>query len=276
MRLEIAGARIELTASPEVADTILPAFEHLQTSDCGDVALRITVAAMHDGDVDDDLPDSGVVRAEENTIVHQHRDSSAVLDRNAGTIHARIRTDGNVAPWLRAKPLQVPLSIFFADRGIDLLHAALIARDGNGILLTGNSGSGKSTLAVAALDAGFDFLGDDCVAVHGARGYSVFRTASIDRGAAEKDVMRIDAERMAASTTIRAIVLPRVTHGDVVLTRAAGRDALLALAPGSILKRAVPPAAALSRMAQLARSVPVYRLDMGPIGDAVAKLDEVL
>jgi len=278
-RLAIAGTPIELTASSDVADAVLAPFEHLQTSDDGDVALRIAIAQMQDGDVDDDLSDSGVVLVEERTVVHLNPHSAAVLDRAAGTIHALVRTDGGVAPWVRAKPLQVPLSIFFADRGVDLLHSALVSRNGDGILITGNSGCGKSTLAIAALDAGFDFLGDDCVAVDGMRGHSIFGCGCLDRGGDEKEVVpiaRMHAARIATSTTIRAIVLPRVTHGDVVLSRAAGRDALLALAPGSILKRAVPPAAALARMAQLARSVPVYRLEMGAIGDAVTKLGEVL
>lgn len=277
-RLAIVGTPIELVASSDVAEAVFAPFEHLRRSDDHQAALRIAIASMDD-DVGD-VPDSGVVQSAEATVVHLHRDSASVLDRAAGTIHALVRTGDDVPPHLRAKPLQVPLSIFFADRGVDLLHAALVSRDGNGILITGNSGSGKSSLAVASLDAGFDFLGDDCVAVAGTRGHSIFGCACVDRGGDEKDVIpiaRLHAARMATSTTIRAIVLPRVTHADsVVLSPAAGRDALLALAPGSILKRAVPPAGALARMTRLARSVPVYRLDMGPLGGAVEKLEEVL
>jgi hypothetical protein len=45
------------------------------------------------------------------------------------------------------------------------VHAAAVARDGGGILLSGPSGSGKSTLALACLRRGFDLVADDVVYV---------------------------------------------------------------------------------------------------------------
>ena len=46
-----------------------------------------------------------------------------------------------------------------------LIHGAAIARDGAAIALCAPSGSGKSTLAAGLIQAGFDYLTDDLVAV---------------------------------------------------------------------------------------------------------------
>jgi hypothetical protein len=148
---------------------------------------------------------------------------------------------------------------------------------------------------VAALLDGFDFLGDDCVAVDQLRGFSVFGSSCIERDHLQrfrlgrtidetrgdgKDVLPLSrwfADRLVPSTTIRAIVLPRVAHGDAVtIERVSAREALLALAPSSILKRAVPPAEALARIARLVRNVPAYRLEMGPVDDVGARLRTLL
>jgi hypothetical protein len=277
--LTIAGLGIDMAAEEAIAPFVLTPFAHLRAREPREVALRVQVASMRAPL--EDVPDTGVVLASGATVVHLHPHAAAVLDREAGTLHALLCTANGVASWQRAKPLQLPLSIFFADRNIDLLHGGLVSLRGNGVLIAGAGGSGKSTLSIAALRAGADFLGDDCVAVDASlRGHSVFGSGSLVSGEDDKSVLplaQLYAERMAVSASIRAIVLPRITHGDSVsLQRASGRDALLALAPGSILKRAVPAAGALARMTRMARELPAYRLEMGPIEAAGARIRELL
>lgn len=299
-RLSIATASIEMTVEAELAPMLFAPFAHLAVHDGDEPRLHIAVAALR-GDAPelDELPDPGVVRSDGDTILHLHRQSAIVFDRAASRIHALVRNRNGIASWHRAKPLQVPLSIFFADRGIDLLHGGLVSLRGHGLLLAGAGGSGKSTLSVAALLEGLDFLGDDCIAARGTAGYSIFGSSCLERAhlqrfplaraagesegdarGGDKDVLPLAqwfAERMVSTTTIRAIVLPRVTHADrVTIHPAAGRDALLALAPSSILKRAVPAGEALARMTRLVREVPSYRLEMGPIAEAGARLRELL
>ncbi|WP_227307509.1 HPr kinase/phosphorylase [Acidisoma cellulosilyticum] len=46
-----------------------------------------------------------------------------------------------------------------------LMHASCAARDGLGIVLTGEPGSGKSDLLLRLLDRGFDLVADDQVAI---------------------------------------------------------------------------------------------------------------
>jgi serine kinase of HPr protein (carbohydrate metabolism regulator) len=232
-----------------------------------------------------------------DTILHLQRESAIAFDRDSNRVYALMRkADGRgMASWHRAKPLQVPLSIFFADRGIDFVHGGLVSLDGGGLLIAGAGGSGKSTVSVAALLDGFDFLGDDCVAIDQLHAFSVFGSSCIERDhlhrfrlgrAVEetrgdgKDVLPLSrwfGDRLVSSTTIRAIVLPRVTHaGAVTVERVSAREALLALAPSSILKRAVPPAEALTRIARLVRSVPAYRLEMGPVDEVGTRLRALL
>jgi energy-coupling factor transporter ATP-binding protein EcfA2 len=64
--------------------------------------------------------------------------------------------------WLRWFFVESIAYLLLAQRHLVAIHAACIARNGAGILLTGPSGAGKSTLAFACACAGFTYLGDDC------------------------------------------------------------------------------------------------------------------
>lgn len=300
-RLTIAGAGIEMTAGRDAASFIFAPFAHLEVPHAGAPALRVEVAALQDSDARalalDEVPDSGVVLSAAGRIVHLHRHSAAVFDRMEGRIRALVRSASGVASWHRAKPLQLLLSIFFADRNVDLLHGGLVSLNGLGLLIAGAGGAGKSTLTIASLLEGFDFLGDDCVGVEKAGGqfvgHSVYGSGCLERahlrrfprfgdrsavaGAGEDSaelkavlpIAELFAGRLAVSTAIRAIVLPRVTRGARVTVRpASGREALLALAPGSILKRAVPAAGTLARMTRMAGTLPPFWLEMGPVEEA--------
>jgi hypothetical protein len=57
------------------------------------------------------------------------------------------------------------LSWFFERRGVLILHAAMVARDGEAVLLVGPTGAGKSTAAVAALLDGWEMHSDDLAVV---------------------------------------------------------------------------------------------------------------
>jgi hypothetical protein len=67
--------------------------------------------------------------------------------------------DHAVLRWLF---LEAMAYMLLTQRYVVSLHAACIARGGNGTLLCGRSGAGKSTLSVACARAGFTFLSDDC------------------------------------------------------------------------------------------------------------------
>lgn len=292
--LALAGMDVRLSAEESVAAFVMTPFAHLVTRASASPALDIRVTAMQSRALD--VPETGIVTTSDggDTITHLLPDCTAVYRRRAGTIDAQVREEGS-ASWRRAKPLQLVLSVFFADRGIDLVHAGVVSLRGNGVLFAGVGGSGKSTASIAALLDGFDFLGDDCAGVRGLEAFSVFGSGCLDRehlrnfpalGAARVDgsdakqvvpVAGLFPERMIAATTIRAIVLPRVTHAaHVTLEPATPAEALLTLAPSSILKRAVPAADAFARIAAMVRQVPSYRMEMGPVAEIGPRIRELL
>ena len=307
-RLSVAGLAVDLMIDAALAPLIVPTFSHLSSANVDSPALGIKVARLNDDDAAAfelaTLSEAGALHSidEGDVIMHALHDSLALLNRRDGTLHVLLRESRETPTWHQAKPLQVPLSIFLADCGIDLLHGGLVSLNGRGVLFTGASGSGKSTASLASLADGFDFLGDDCVAMkhQGARfnGYSVFAsgclhpdhlrrfTALDGRGLDapvapnEKVVLSLNAmyaDRVVASTEIRAIVLPSVTHAPSVTIRpASAREALLALAPGSILKRATPAAMALKRMSVMVRELPCFRLEMGPVREIGSSVRELL
>ncbi|PSJ43403.1 HprK-related kinase A [Allosphingosinicella deserti] len=71
-----------------------------------------------------------------------------------------------------AAPLPLPLGLLAAEMGMNLqmalgqkryllLHAGIVARDGEALILTGASGAGKSTLAALLGEQGWRFMGDE-------------------------------------------------------------------------------------------------------------------
>jgi hypothetical protein len=207
--LSLCDLGTSLAVDDSMERALLPLFAHLVATPSS-ISLTIRVAALRDEAARilelDTISESGHVVSEGSVVVHRVRDAVSRLDRDAGTIDALIRIDEQTVSWHRAKPLQVPLSIFLADRDIDLVHAGLVSIGGNGVLFAGTSGSGKSTASLACALAGFDFLGDDCVAVAAKdgslTGYSLYASSAIE-------VDHLDSFGIEASTRQVPVILSR-------------------------------------------------------------------
>jgi hypothetical protein len=87
------------------------------------------------------------------------------MDRSAQYAVGWIRSEALLSSWHRARPLQTLFVPWIADRGAAVVHAAMVARGGVGILFPGPAHSGKSTLTAVCGGDGFEVMGDDAIAL---------------------------------------------------------------------------------------------------------------
>lgn len=218
-----------------------------------------------------------------------------VVQAAPGSLSALDRETQRVVGWRRsasALPIEehwrvLPslLALWCIDRGINVVHAGLVADGDDGILLAGPGGVGKSTTTLACVAAGMMLLGDDQVALGERAGWfeahSLYATARVttqtlerypelalggavtEPGDGKALLFAGDDTRVARSARVRAIVLPRLTAGRAALTDATAGEALLALAPTSLINAVGGGRWALERLARLVAAVPLVRLDVG-------------
>lgn len=223
----------------------------------------------------------------------EKRDAVTWFDRPANRIIGW-RADGTCPPTHeQSKPLTFMVALWLHGLGIQVLHAALVARDGGGVLIAGGSGVGKTTTALACLLAGFDYLGDDQIAVervndNGAsafRGHSLYHSARLEPGhlarfpAFEPHALpsrdpldqkalvllaQLFPQQMARAAAIRALVLPRVGERRATEARRAGAvDAVAYCGRTSIYAPWGFGRARFETLAQLLAAVPCYWLELG-------------
>ena len=184
------------------------------------------------------------------------------------------------------------------------LHAALVARDGHGVLIAGLPEAGKSTLACALWQSGFSLLGDDVAIVDAETGRAAPapRRVSLRRSSrallgedlwtrihaapatdvtAEGCVFHPDEVEGArpSSTTLAAIVFLARTGAAPMRELARpipGAHAALALLPYSNLIRRIDAGTLISRLAPLAASTPAYDLRRAALPEMVAAVGALI
>lgn len=236
-------------------------------------------------------------------VTFLYEDSATVLDRHRQHIIGCRRNGSNLSGGEFSKPLLLLLSIWYHDRGVQLLHAGLLAREGAGVILPGESGTGKSTTSLAGLVQGLDFLGDDFIGIErdadSFLGHSIFNTAcltpanlerfpeleslAIDSAAAEEEkpilfLSEIYPERLRATVPVRAVALVRIRQERTEIRRATRPEALRHFA-ASTLHTVVPRPGreALRMIGELVERVPAYWLSLGPdLQDIGPGLDSIL
>jgi hypothetical protein len=200
-----------------------------------------------------------------------------------------VRAPDRLEWWERAAPLRVLLHWALAGERRRLVHAAAVGNGRAGVALVGPSGSGKTTTALACLEAGLRMAGDDFVLLDagGAEplAHALYSSAKVEPStparllpelelphapAGEKVVVDVAPDRRAATLPVRALVAPVVVGGGPTrLVEASGAEVLSALASPTVLQ--LPDAGgALRSLAELARSLPAYRLELGGEPDRAA------
>jgi hypothetical protein len=307
---------------PALAEHITRPFAHLRTSSDARAALTIDLwderethvpYPMQSGSRAMDVPDTifpsghGVLAASPSGRFVRYECPAWVTWFDRGARHMigwRFCAD-RLSIHERTRPLPFLLAVWYADQGVHVIHAGLVARGQRGVLLCGSNGAGKSTSSLMCMAAGFDFLSDDHVGIDSPGdtaflGHSMFGTTRIEPSHLTrfpwlaphglpspeplegKSLVLLDEvmpERMRVSVPVVAIGLPRIVdrpHSSI--RRASGGETLRAIAPSSLML--MPFGATRGRfdaLGRLAEHVPAYWLELGrDLGDIAPRVDELL
>ena len=250
------------------------------------------------GDMRDAAPDAAQFgdgtlagAANDRFVGHQSPRCTTVIDLARGHAVGWVASQEALSRHETGKPLQPILFAWYCVQRVHPVHAGLVAQGDDGVLLGGAGGSGKSTTSLLCARAGFSYLADDYVGLPApANGeqtaYSLYSSVWLEEQHSTRfrslSAHRMEGQQagdiklpfavdeavpgcMAISCTVRAVMLPRVTHLPATQLRpATPAEALLRLAPSSVLQLPFnQPGPALDRIASLLRHVPSFWLDLG-------------
>lgn len=215
-------------------------------------------------------------------------------DRKRGRAFVWFRGVAELPYWEHIHPLRLFLEAWGASLGLQMVHAGAVAFEGAGALLIGAGGSGKSTTVLACITAGARSAGDDYVLVDAGAGgarapaaHSLYGTMRLFESHARRfptlmsghdsvapgpdGAPKLTAylslrrpESLAETLPIAAILMPRVAGGaETRLRRESGGAALFALAPNSLKQLDPTSRIAFRRMADLCKTLPCWRLELG-------------
>lgn len=202
------------------------------------------------------------------------------------------REDYPGTPFEHFVPLikdRVRLRFMRAHSNLLWMHAAAVAKNGRALILAAPSGQGKSSLSTLLTDVGWQLLSDDIAPVQlendlvlpypqrpQRRLNSVYVPVD-DVGLLEREGVRIPLERVETRPCeIAGVVIVKFEYSsDAAVSRLqAGSGALELLR--NLTNFVDHKSAAVTRMAELARTVPIYSLTYGSRQNAVAILNIII
>jgi hypothetical protein len=209
------------------------------------------------------------------------------FDRETNHVVGCVLNSRQLSVCERGKPLHFPLLLWHSDRGTPIVHAGLVSYGGQGVLFAGQGGVGKSTSALACVAAGFDYLGDDYIALKvekngSVAGYSVYNSAwlapdhllrfpflapHVIQGEKKKLpvlLSQVIPGKLASTVPISVVLLPSIKDQPAACTvPASKRQAFFALTPSSMIKLPVSGTQSLDMIGRLVDQVPTYWLQLG-------------
>jgi hypothetical protein len=307
----VAGRPVRLrVVGRALAERFVQPWSHLEERGTARGSGALTVDLWHRAETRIEEPDTAGdidpfsrfplrVSRDDRFLVVRQPETVTWLDRETGHLVGAIGDVERRTLYEAGRPVETPLLVWLRDQGVPLVHASFVARGNRGVLIVGRSGSGKSTLAAQCLCAGFDFLGDDKVAFVSSSGghpmgYSLNSSLHLDSTALSRlpllaehavppslsidDKYRVAVERVAAdrlrrSAPIRMLLMPTLEPRARSRTEPASKkDALLALSLSTLLALPIARDRSLDHLAELAESLPAYRLDLIPEPDAPGRV----
>ena len=211
---------------------------------------------------------------------------------NKGTQHimSSVMWGTQLSVYEQYKPFGRALLEWHNQQDVQIIHAALVSRDGKGALFVGTSGSGKSTSSLACLAGGLSFLSEDFVGLEKLGddsfvGHSLYNSVFLEidhltrfpRLAPyakyglphdEKSALvlsEIFPERLERAVPVKVLILPRIVDAEKPAIHCASKSEAISAGEGSFLE--LPSQGlgkyGLDRLIQLAEQVPSYWLDLG-------------
>ena len=266
----IRGIAIQFAVENDVAPTVRSLFEHLETPDARpQTRLEIKIAPANEML----LVADGVERIRTG-------DAGQLVGALQQTVLERIHGD---VVWL------------------GLIHGAALARNGEGIGLAGASGSGKSTLSAGLLNAGFDYLADDMIALSAPDGLILpwplplsIKPGSLDviaarhpelaqapryrtKGLEARLLVPPDSAWDAEPVKLRRMVFPRFAAGATAdLRRISAFDAIERLLADRIWLGYPLTEARVTAFLTWLNDIPAYAIVYGELDDGVRLIESIL
>ncbi|SMP66114.1 hypothetical protein SAMN06265222_109196 [Neorhodopirellula lusitana] len=200
-----------------------------------------------------------------------------------------------------ASPFRTILSWWADTIGAQIAHAAVVGKEGRGVLLVGRGGSGKSTTAMACVDAGLQYVSDDYVWLQmnpQPTAYCLYNSAklhtkllpehfpdwqrqvALEVGPLAKSVFFLHEsapDLVTKHLAICGVLSPKITDRKQSVCLPTSRaEVLMGLGPSTLLPRRSGESNGFAFLAQWVRELPAYRLELGGIPTSPAALDAVL
>ena len=288
-------------AGPALLPLIIPALEHLETTDIGRAELTIYLwDSASTGIAVPFLPwkpteigARGELPTYKSdrfyTVFLPGADTLNIIDFHTDQAMFWVPDAQRIPHYDWSAPVRNLLFWWMARQQLQMVHAAAVGSpvDG-GILLAGKGGSGKSTTAISAVLDGLGYLGDDHVLV-GLEPvptvYSLYNTGKIEGSHLRRfpclSSLVVNSERLESEKgliffnrhfpkdilkecPIRAVFLPVVSgRPDTRLVPVSPAVGLAALAPSTILQLPYAGKETFHALARILQRVPVFRLELG-------------
>ncbi|MCA9795209.1 MAG: hypothetical protein KC910_25545 [Candidatus Eremiobacteraeota bacterium] len=253
-RFQLAGFSLELITDLP----LLQAFSHLEAvTDEPDLRVRVVAGRCRGG--------WGLRPSRDGRRVYWGSPAGEwVLDRQASVIYGRVDPE-RLTDFERGRPFYPLLVAWLADRGLVVLHAALLSHQRRGVLLAGPRGAGKTTTALGCHACGWTFVAEDKVTIdpQGVVGHSLYCSAFEPQAEGPKR-LRFLTQGLASRATIEMLALPQVSR-QTRLTRLRKSRALLRLAPNSLFQGQLNQGrTAFARLSSLVEAVPAFLFELGP------------